>query len=121
MTIVLLHGATSSRRAWDDVIPAIESQHKVLAPTLAGHLGGRPMVAQPPQVVDSIVDDMCAHLDALDVDSAHLVGNSLGGWVALEMARRGRAKSVLALSPAGASSTSADRRGGPSDRPKEGR
>jgi pimeloyl-ACP methyl ester carboxylesterase len=33
--------------------------------------------------------------------TARIVGNSLGGWVALEPARRGRAQSVLALSPAG--------------------
>ena len=44
---------------------------------------------------------MCRQLDAAGIPPAHLVGNSLGGWVALELARRGRASSVLALSPAG--------------------
>ena len=34
-------------------------------------------------------------------DSAHLAGNSLGGWIALELARRGRARTVTAISPAG--------------------
>ena len=32
---------------------------------------------------------------------AHLVGNSLGGYVALRLAQRGRAASVVALAPAG--------------------
>jgi pimeloyl-ACP methyl ester carboxylesterase len=45
---------------------------------------------------------MCRQLDEAGIDTAHIVGNSLGGWVALELARRGRAQSVLALSPAGA-------------------
>jgi hypothetical protein len=40
-------------------------------------------------------------LDAIP-DWDRFVGNSLGGWVALELARRGRARSVLAVSPAGA-------------------
>ena len=52
--------------------------------------------------MDKIVDAMCRQLDEAAIDTAHLVGNSLGGWVALELARRGRAQSVLALSPAGA-------------------
>ena len=34
-------------------------------------------------------------------DRAHIAGNSLGGWVALELARRGRARTVTAISPAG--------------------
>ncbi|KAA0120564.1 alpha/beta fold hydrolase [Mycolicibacterium sp. P9-22] len=110
MTIVLLHGATSSRRAWDEVIPAIKSDCRILAPTLSGHFGGQALQAEPVHVVDGIVDGMCAYLDGLGIGQAHLVGNSLGGWVALELARRGRAKSVLALSPAGAWRTPRDLR-----------
>ena len=34
-------------------------------------------------------------------DKAHIAGNSLGGWIALELARRGRAETVTAISPAG--------------------
>jgi pimeloyl-ACP methyl ester carboxylesterase len=51
---------------------------------------------------------MCRQLDEAGIDTAHVVGNSLGGWVALELARRGRARSVLALSPAGAWRSSRD-------------
>jgi pimeloyl-ACP methyl ester carboxylesterase len=40
-------------------------------------------------------------MNAANIDTAHLVGNSLGGWIALELARRGRARSVVAISPAG--------------------
>ncbi|MEV0762225.1 alpha/beta fold hydrolase [Nocardia sp. NPDC050435] len=40
-------------------------------------------------------------MDEAGFATAHLVGNSLGGWVALELARRGRARSLLALAPAG--------------------
>jgi pimeloyl-ACP methyl ester carboxylesterase len=40
-------------------------------------------------------------LDELGLDSAHAAGNSVGGWTALELAKLGRARSVVALAPAG--------------------
>jgi pimeloyl-ACP methyl ester carboxylesterase len=55
-----------------------------------------------------IVETLCRELDESGIATAHLVGNSLGGWVALELARRGRAASVLAFSPAGAWRSSKD-------------
>src|SRR5215212_6690097 len=100
--IVLLHGATSSARVWDPLLPTLSRKYRVFAPTLAGHHGGPALPADPAAVVDKIVDVMCRQLDEAAIDTAHIVGNSLGGWVALELARRGRAQSVLALSPAGA-------------------
>jgi pimeloyl-ACP methyl ester carboxylesterase len=100
--VVLLHGATSSSRAWAPLLSGLAAHHSVFAPTLAGHFGGPILSAAPHLVVPGIVDAMCRQLDAADIDTAHLVGNSLGGWVALELARRGRARSVVALSPAGA-------------------
>ena len=39
-------------------------------------------------------------MDEVGFDTAHLVGNSLGGYVALQLASRGRAKTVVALAPA---------------------
>jgi pimeloyl-ACP methyl ester carboxylesterase len=40
-------------------------------------------------------------MDEAGFETAHLVGNSLGGYVALRLAERGRAKTVVALAPAG--------------------
>lgn len=100
--IVLLHGATASARVWDPLLPALGEQYRVLAPTLAGHRGGPSIPSGPTGVVQRIVDALCRQLDDVGVETAHLAGNSLGGWVALELARRGRARSVLAFSPAGA-------------------
>lgn len=100
--LVLLHGATATWRAWKPVLPALTQRHAVLAPTLAGHHGGSPLECLPAEVVPRIVDDVCRQLDDAGIGQAHMVGNSLGGWVALELARRQRALSVVALSPAGA-------------------
>jgi pimeloyl-ACP methyl ester carboxylesterase len=99
--VVLLHGATSSARIWQPLLPSLTSRHRVIVPTLAGHRGGPPVPTGDGTTLERVVDDVCRQLDDADVPPAHLVGNSLGGWVALELARRGRASSVLALSPAG--------------------
>ena len=103
--LVLLHGATSSGRAWDDLRPTLARHHEVYAPTALGHRGGTPVgrgtqVGQRATLRD-IVDDAERQLDSAGLDRPHLVGHSLGGYVAIELARRGRAASVVAFSPAG--------------------
>jgi pimeloyl-ACP methyl ester carboxylesterase len=71
-------------------------------------LGGTPLSVAPVDLVESIVDDVSRRLDEAGIESAHLVSNSLGGWLALELARRGRACSVLSFAPAGAWNSAAD-------------
>jgi pimeloyl-ACP methyl ester carboxylesterase len=97
--VVLVHGGTGTRHLWDAVIPRLTPHHEVLAPTLPGHRGGEPI--GPGATVDVFVDGLEKAMDEAGFDRAHLVGNSLGGWVAMELSRRGRAQSVVALSPAG--------------------
>lgn len=38
--LLLLHGFTDTWRTWELVLPALEREHEVLAPTLPGHAGG---------------------------------------------------------------------------------
>src|SRR5450631_449941 len=99
--MVLLHGITNSWRIWLPVLPALESEHDVLALTLAGHYGAAPLPAGVTASVSALTDAAERALDEAGFDAAHLVGNSLGGWIAFELAKRGRAASVVALSPAG--------------------
>ena len=80
------------------MLPALEREHDVLAPTLAGHAGGPPVVGRIDESV--LADEVERSLDAAGWDTAHVVGNSLGGYVALQLAARGRAR-VVALAPAG--------------------
>ena len=106
--LLLLHGMTSSWRAWKPLLPMLEEHHEVWAVTIPGHLDGPPM-PEGEFSVDLVVDGLTEQLDAIGVpERPHVVGNSLGGWAALELARRGRARSVVALSPAGAWSVPAD-------------
>ncbi|MDF2975860.1 MAG: hydrolase [Actinomycetospora sp.] len=108
--LVLLHGASMSWRAWRPVLPGLEAHHDVLVPTLAGHRGGSPWPEGEPVGVAGVADDVETLMDRADMATAHLAGNSLGGWVALELARRGRARTVVALSPAGGWRTRTDLR-----------
>ncbi|MBF6543769.1 alpha/beta fold hydrolase [Nocardia brasiliensis] len=98
--LVLLHGVTMSARVWDEVIPLVTPHHEVFALTALGHRGGPPARRRPATVAD-LVDGAERMLYEFGLHRPHLAGNSLGGWMAIELARRGRAASVCALSPAG--------------------
>jgi pimeloyl-ACP methyl ester carboxylesterase len=97
--LVCLHGFLDSWRSWELVLPSLERHHDVLAPTLAGHAGGPALdgPAGEPELLDAVE----AAMDSAGFATAHLVGNSLGGWLALQLAARGRARTVVALAPAG--------------------
>jgi pimeloyl-ACP methyl ester carboxylesterase len=97
--MVCLHGFTDTWRTWDLVLPVLERHHDVLAPTLAGHAGGPPITGEASDAV--LVDAVERAMDEAGFATAHIVGNSLGGYVALQLAARGRARSVVALAPAG--------------------
>jgi pimeloyl-ACP methyl ester carboxylesterase len=96
--LVLLHGFLDTWRVWELVLPALERRHDVLAPTLAGHAGGPPLDVVTNAAVAEAVERA---MDAAGFATAHVAGNSLGGYVALQLAARGRARSVVAFAPAG--------------------
>jgi pimeloyl-ACP methyl ester carboxylesterase len=99
--ILLLHPFMMSQNVWKNVGPLIAEtgRYEVFAPTMPGHNGG----AKGPFFLDSasLADDVERRLDALGWDTAHIVGNSLGGWVAFELERRGRARTLTGIAPAG--------------------
>ena len=97
--LLLLHGMGSSRRDFAAVVPLLTPRFDVLAVDLPG-VGSSPALRQRPTVA-AITDAVEAILDAEDVTRVHVLGNSLGARVALELARRGRARSVVAIAPSG--------------------
>jgi pimeloyl-ACP methyl ester carboxylesterase len=100
--LLLVHGVGGTWHAWDPVLSLLSSHHDVLAPSLLGHGGADPLAPGVRATVDSLVDGLEAELDRAGMDQVHVVGNSLGGWLAIELARRGRARSLVLFSPAGA-------------------
>jgi pimeloyl-ACP methyl ester carboxylesterase len=100
--LLLLHGVGGIWRAWSPVLPYLEPQHDVIVPTLAGHGGAPPLEQDVTPSVGALADALEEELDKLGLQKVHIAGNSLGGWVGMELARRGRARSLVLFSPAGA-------------------
>lgn len=99
--LLLLHGIGSARQDWATLLPHLTPDFDVLAVDLPGHGGSAPVRGRP--TVGALTDAVEADLDARGLDVVHVYGNSLGGRVALELARRGRASSVVAVAPSGSS------------------
>jgi pimeloyl-ACP methyl ester carboxylesterase len=97
--VVLLHGFSGTWPHWLPQIAPLEAEHEVFAPNLPGHWGGPQVPHGVEPGVRWLVDAVERQLDEAGIERAHLVGNSLGGWVSLELAARGRALSVTAISP----------------------
>lgn len=100
--ILLLHPFMMSSYVWTDVAPRLADtgRFEVFAPTMAGHNGG-PATRSWFLDTDTMANHIETQLDELGWDTAHIVGNSLGGWVAFELERRGRARTLTAIAPAG--------------------
>jgi pimeloyl-ACP methyl ester carboxylesterase len=99
--LLLLHGLGGSSAVWDPVIGRLAAEREVLALDLPG-FGSTPQLApelEPTAAnLAAAVNEAC---EARGIDRPHVAGNSLGGWVGLEMGRAGWAASVTAISPAG--------------------
>ena len=82
--VLLLHGITSSSQTWSKVLPALAEHHTVIAPDLLGHGGSaKPRGDYSLGAYASGVRDLTA---ALGYDRATVVGHSLGGGIAMQMA-----------------------------------
>lgn len=99
--LLLLHPAYFSRDAWHPAAGYLRPSFEVLAPTLAGHTGGPPFPAGVRPGIGPVTDQLERELDSAGWDTTHIAGCSYGGLIALELARRGRARSVFAISPGG--------------------
>lgn len=100
--IVLLHPFLCSQNVWRTVADQLADtgRFEVFAPTMPGHNGGTRSGTWFLET-SALVDDVERRMDLLGWDTAHIVGNSLGGWVAFELERRGRARTLTGIAPAG--------------------
>ena len=97
--LVLIHGLGGDRCVWDPVFGPLAARHDVISVDLPG-FGGSDALDEDPDP-PALARAVARLLDDLGIDAAHVAGNSLGGWVALELARAGRARSVAGICPAG--------------------
>jgi pimeloyl-ACP methyl ester carboxylesterase len=100
-TLVLLHGLGSSRQAWRPVIPLLSDHFDVIAIDLPGFGDSASLPSHVEPHPGAIAAAVVETLNLLGVESPHVAGNSLGGWVALELAARIPVDSISLFSPAG--------------------
>ena len=101
--LVLVHGLGSAGNIWKTLVPELIQNFTVYAIDLPGH-GDAALheneEMDPRSLAQAIVDYMVSEMG---IESMHVAGNSLGGWIALEMAAVApdNVLSVTALAPAG--------------------
>lgn len=99
--LLLVHGVVHRRHAWDPVIDLLTPHRRVITVDLPGH-GDSPEMPDGADPLQIGVELMAEFLEQVAPgEKAHVAGNSLGGWFALEAAARGLVASATALSPAG--------------------
>jgi pimeloyl-ACP methyl ester carboxylesterase len=82
--LILLHGGLGSGEMFGPVVPLLAASHQVVLPDLQGH--GRTADIDRPIDIRLMADDIAALIDDLKLDKPDLVGYSLGGGVALQVA-----------------------------------
>ena len=99
--LILLPGVGSRKEEWSTVLDRLADRHDVVAMDLPGFGASGPLPDTVASDVDTLTDAVAAAIDALGLGLPHVAGNSLGGAVALELARRGRVVSTTAVAPIG--------------------
>ncbi|AEV86413.1 abhydrolase [Actinoplanes sp. SE50] len=114
--LLLIHGLGSHWQVWLPLLPLLSPHRDVISVDLPGFGASppwppaavpgpvpRPAPASPdgPGSVRHLADQVEAFLDSLGLDTVEVGGSSMGGGIALELGRRGRARTVTAFSPIG--------------------
>ena len=99
--VVLIHGVGSQWQVWEPVLPALERERDVIALDLPGFGGSPTLPIGVEPTAAALAGAVADFLTGLGIERPVVGGNSLGGWVALELAVRGRARAVVGVSPAG--------------------
>jgi pimeloyl-ACP methyl ester carboxylesterase len=99
--LVLIHGIGSRWQMWEPVFDRLTPHREVIAIDLAGFGASAMPLAGTVAGPDSLTSLVHDFLSEMGVERPHVAGNSLGGLIALELARRGQVRSAHAVSPAG--------------------
>jgi pimeloyl-ACP methyl ester carboxylesterase len=99
--LVLIHPLGGELVVWEPVLERLARERDVIAVDLPGFGRSRPLSNGVSATPQAFAREVAGFLDALGLERTHVAGNSLGGWVALELAKAGRALSVAGICSAG--------------------
>ncbi|MGE3783122.1 MAG: alpha/beta fold hydrolase, partial [Alphaproteobacteria bacterium] len=85
-TVLLLHAAMGSARRYFGWVPHLARDWRVIRLDLRGHGASQVPPADQPLLLERLVTDAAELLDHLGIDSAHIVGNSAGGYLGQQLA-----------------------------------
>ncbi len=98
--LVLLHPLGADRHVWDPLVPLLAAERELIAIDLPG-FGESPALHGELPTPRALAAAVAGHLAAIGVERPHVAGNSLGGWVALELGLSGVAGGISGIAPAG--------------------
>jgi pimeloyl-ACP methyl ester carboxylesterase len=100
--LILLHGGGASARCWLPLIGQLAAERHVVALDFPGFGDTPPPTSNGFLSMDWAIDQIADQLSAIGIDTpVDVAGNSMGGWMSLELAKRGLARSAVAIAPAG--------------------
>jgi pimeloyl-ACP methyl ester carboxylesterase len=98
--LALLHPLGADRQVFAPIVPQLAEQRDLVLVDLPGFGESEPLRGQEPTPA-ALAGAVTGLLSELGLERAHVAGNSLGGWVALELGLTGAARSITAVAPAG--------------------
>jgi pimeloyl-ACP methyl ester carboxylesterase len=99
--LLLVHGVGAARLVWAPLLAPLAARYHLVVVDLPGHGASAPLASGADAGSPAVAASLARALARLGVERPHVVGNSLGGWIGLELAADGAAASVTALAPAG--------------------
>jgi pimeloyl-ACP methyl ester carboxylesterase len=98
----LIHGVGHRWQAWLPILDRLVSEgFQTIAIDAPGFGASPPLAGKQTPTIQALSTAVARFLDQMGLERAHLAGNSMGGAIAIELARAGRASTVTAISPAG--------------------
>jgi pimeloyl-ACP methyl ester carboxylesterase len=97
--LLLLHPLGADRRIWDPIVPRLRGERELIAVDLPGFGDSPPLTCRP--TAKALAEAVAEQVQALGLERPHVAGNSLGGWVALELGLTRAVRTVTGISPAG--------------------
>lgn len=98
--LLLLHPLGADREVWTPVVDRLADRRELIAVDLPG-FGASPPLRDVRPTAAALAKALAALIAELDLDHPHVAGNSLGGWIALELGLAGAVASTTAIAPAG--------------------
>src|SRR6202012_656039 len=99
--LLLIHGLGAASHVWDPVVPLLSPEREVLTLDMPGFGTAPPLPPEVEPTAGALAAALRDQLAARGIERPHVAGNSLGGWVGLELGRMGAARAVTCISPPG--------------------